>query len=458
MTSIPHTNTTYGHYFRRYLRVGLPILLTSLSPILLALTDNIMVGSLGETFRAATSFSNALTAPAFVLLIGVSSVLMPLVAGARVSSNYEKATRWLQYGVMVSFFCGLICVLLLAILERFLDHLGQDPHIIALMRGGYFQIITLSVFLASLSQPLKRYADGLGFSFLNTIVSFSTSFMNVLLNYILIYGKMGLPALGMNGAALATFCCRLISLSSYLVMVGFFRRRGYISGFSLRKFQAKYFRKMLKLGLPAGFEFAMKLLYLSVIRGFIGRIGVEAQAASAIIFDVMRLGVMWPVAMGTAGSILLAEAFRRGTREVIWRVRRIAYFLNICFVAALAVVLYFFFPWILDHFFHPQKEVATLVLPLVSVILLYQGLDGLTFVGAGLLRGIRDTFVPFLVTTFFSFGVGLPLSYYFSRRGGLGGILYGMMIGLFFATVVLYGRFTYRANALLAWQEEKKRA
>ena len=93
---------SYIYYTKRYLTVGMPILLTSLTPILLGLTDNVMVGSLGEAVRAATSYANSLTAPALVLLIGISSILMPLVAGAKVNGNYAKATRWLQYGIMVN--------------------------------------------------------------------------------------------------------------------------------------------------------------------------------------------------------------------------------------------------------------------------------------------------------------------------------------------------------------------
>lgn len=441
----------YKYYFKRYVVVGLPILLTSLSPILVALTDNMMVGSLGKEVRAATSYANALIAPSFVLMIGVSSVLMPLVAGARVQNNYNKATRWLKYGLFVNILCGITCVLALFILEYFLDYMGQDATTIALVRGGYFQIITTSILLNSVSQPLKRYLDGLGFSFVNTMLSFTSTGMNVCLNYLLIHGNFGFPAWGMNGAAIATFFSRLFSLFSYLVIVWLLKQKKYITSFSLIKWDMKYLKKMLRLGLPSGFEFAMKLIYLAVIRSIIGYIGVEEQAASAIIFDTMRLGLMLPVAMGTAGSILLAEEWRKGNKQAIWKVRKAAYFLNIGLMCGIAMALYFLFPLVLQYWFKPKEEVRNLILPLITTVLLFQILDGLTFIGTGLLRGIRDTFVPFLTTTFFSFLVGLPLSYAFAftMDRGLEGIFQGMMVGLACATLILYVRFSYRAKVLL---------
>ena len=442
---------SYRYYFKRYMQVGLPILLTSLSPVLVVLTDNTMVGVLGEEFRAATSYANALISPAFVLLIGLSSVLMPLVASARVDGNYGKATRALKYGLLASVFCGLVCVLLLTFLEGFFEHLGQEERMVTLLRTGYFQIIKTTVLLSSISQPLKRYLDGLGVSFVNTVISFSSTGINIGLNYLLIKGHYGFPALGMNGAGIASFVCRLFAVCCYLLMVWRLQRRGYITTFAFGHLQKRPFTKMLRIGLPAGFEFAIKLVYLAIIRSLIGRIGMEAQAASSIVFVMMRVGLLLPVAMGTAGSIVLAEEWRKGHKTQIWKVRRMAYMSNVAFMGMASLFLYIMFPWLLDHWFKPTEEVKVLIAPLVIMLLLFLFLDGITFIGVGLLRGVRDTFIPFLTTTFCYFIIGLPMSVFLSfvMERGLQGILEGMIIGLICAGVALYCRFSYKVRELL---------
>ncbi|MEM7361724.1 MAG: MATE family efflux transporter [Bacteroidota bacterium] len=443
---------SYTYYFKRYLQVGFPILLTSLSPVLVVLTDNMMVGVLGEEFRAAASYANALISPAFVLLIGLSSVLMPLVAGARVDGDYAKATRSLKYGLLASVFCGLVCVLLLTFLERFFDHLGQEERMVTLLRAGYFQIIKVTVILSSISQPLKRYLDGLGMSFINTVISFVSTGINIGLNYLLIKGHYGFPELGMNGAGIASFICRLFAVFCYLGMIWRLKRRGYITSFEFGNIQKRPFTKMLRIGLPAGFEFAIKLLYLAIIRSLIGKIGMEAQAASSIVFVMMRVGLLLPVAMGTAGSIVLAEEWRKGHKIQIWKVRKMAYMSNIGFMGTVSLLLYVTFPWLLNHWFTPTEAVKVLILPMIGPLLTFLFLDGVTFIGVGLLRGVRDTFIPFLMTTFCYFFIGLPVSVIFSfvMERGLQGILEGMIIGLICAGVALYFRFSYKVRALLA--------
>lgn len=441
---------SYSYYFKRYIGVGLPILLTSLSPILMAVADNAMVGYLGEEVRAAAAFSNVITATPFLLLIGVSSVLMPLVAGAVVDGNYEKATKALKYSVLVNIFCGVVCVIILSVMVRFLDRMGQDERVVALARGGYFQIIVASILLNSVSQPLKRYLDGLGFRFSNMSFSFISTGINVCLNYLLIEGRYGFPALGLNGAALATFLSRFIIMIVYLVIVWRFRQKGYITSLWFSEWDQRYFMKMLKLGLPSGFELAMKMFYLNIIHIMIGWMGVKEQASASILFAMIRLGLMLPVAIGTAGSILLAEEWRKGNKREIGKVRKAAYLLTLGLMLVIGFPLRMLFPVILDSVFDPAYEVKILVSSLISTVILFQLMDGLTFVGTGLLRGIRDTFVPFLVTTFVSFLVGYPLSYFFafSLGWGLYGIFLGVIVGLLMSSLVLYLRFSYRLKQM----------
>lgn len=440
----------YRYYLKRYIEVGLPILLTSLSPVLMAVTDNAMVGYLGEEVRAAAAFSNVITATPFLLLIGISSVLMPLVAGAVVDNNYDKATRVLKYSVLVNMFCGVLCVLVLSVMVRFLDRMGQDEQVVALARGGYFQIIVASILLNSVSQPLKRYLDGLGFRFSNTGLSFLSTGMNGCLNYLLIDGHYGFPALGLNGAAIATFASRFMILIIYLSIVWRFRKKGYITSLWFDEWDQPYFMKILKLGLPSGFELAMKMVYLNVINIMIGWMGVNEQSSASILFAMIRVGLMLPVAIGTAGSILLAEEWRKGNKGEIRKIRQAAYLLTIVLMLMIGLALWKIFPMILGSIFHPAEEVRVLVSALIAMVILFQIADGLTFVGSGLLRGMRDTFVPFLVTTLVSFLVGLPMSYYFAfyAGGGLYGIFEGVIIGLFLSAVLLYLRFTYKIRKL----------
>ena len=434
----------YTYYLKRYLVVGFPILLNSLSPIFMAVADNAMVGYLGEEVRAAAEFVNIITGTAFLLLIGISSVLMPLVAGALVLRDYEKATNSLKYSVLVNIFCASVCVVILAIIFNFLDYMGMDKGVVALARGGYFQIITSSILINAFYQPLKRYLVGLGFRFLNTFLSFLGAFLNVCLNYILIEGHYGIPALGLNGAGLATLLSRFMIMLIYIFIAWRFRKRGYITASWLGEWDQRAFMKMLKLGLPSGFELSMRMIYLSFINVMIGWIGAMQQSSASILFAFVRLGVMLPLALSIVGSILLSQELKKNHKKGIPILRRTAYGLTLSLMLVCSLLLYKFFPLILDSVFQPEKQVNALVTSLIGMAILVQFMDGLSFIATGFLRGIQDTFVPFLITTFVWLLIGLPLSYYFAfyLNQLLYGIFKGIVIGSFFSAILLYMRFS----------------
>ena len=440
---------SYRYYFTRYIEVGFPILLTSLTPILMASADNAMVGYLSETVRAAAAFSNSITAIPFLLFIGASSILMPLVAGAVVENNYEKVTRALMYSMVVNLFLGFFCVLVLSVIFFFLDRMGQASEVVSLVRGGYFQIIVLSIIPNSISQPLKRFLDGLGWRFTNMGLSFLSALTNICINYLLIGGNFGFPALGLNGAGLATLFARVMIMCIYIGIAFYFRRKGYLTSLS-GGWDSKQFKKMLSLSLPAGLELAVKMGYLCLITVMIGWLGVVEQSSASILFDIERMGLMLPVAIGASASILLAEEWKKGNKEGIREVRRSGYLLALLLMCFVGVIMYYLLPWLLNNFYHPRWAVKELASSLVLVAISFQIADGLTFIGTGALRGLRDTLVPFFVTTVVSFVIGSPLSYLlaFKMGWGLYGIFQGLIIGLFCTAILLYARFSQRVKSL----------
>ncbi len=432
-----------------YLSLAMPIMMGMLTAVFISWGDNVMVGKLGEHARAATALANIIVAVPFLFVVGFTSILSPLVATALAAGDRRKATTTLRDALWLTAAFALAATALLLFSAPWIARLGQAPQVVQLAQP-YFAVISLSIIPASLYNVLKNYLDTAGWVVHTMMLSVASGLCNVLGNYLLIYGKLGLPALGVLGAGYATLCTRTLFLGIYASYVWGLRRRGQLTSISWAAPEQKKCGILLRLGLPSALEVAFKLAYLSVCVVMFGWISVPAQASASILMDFGRLALMIPIALARAASILIGRVWGDKSEAQLRQLGLTGYGTTLSLIGTLSVVLYVCCPMILARLHQSDPVVSQAVcelLPLVSAGFI---LNGCSIVGIGLLRGMRDTLFPFLWSTMACWLVGLPLGYALAFYAGWGvyGIWTGDVIGYGLSALVVSLRFVKKAQRL----------
>ena len=279
-----------------------------------------------------------------------------------------------------------------------------------------------------------------------------TCTLNVTLNYLFIYGKLGIPAMGLLGAGwatLATEVLEMLGVGLYVFRAPTMKR--YVMYFTQGAFSWAYFSKLLKIGIPIALHFAIEVAATAIIVPMMGWISVEAQAAYALVRSIINFGTVITWALATAASILVGRQF--GKRNVA--ALRKAGFTGFMVAGLIAFIISFMVVVI-------RRPILLLygleyrVLHLASLFIVFAAVwnifDSIYTVGMGVLRGIEDTFTPFIVTTINQWLIALPISYvlafYFSW--GSEGIWVGNIVGFALSAIALLLRFHLKSHQL-AW-------
>ncbi|XWN35493.1 MAG: MATE family efflux transporter [Roseivirga sp.] len=442
-------------HFKQHLLLAYPIMISQLSHIAMAVADNVMVGWLGATPLAASALANSILWPFLMLGLGISYGLTPLVAAADAKKQYSKATKALQHSLVINLafgcvFCGVICLG-----SPLLHHMGQTPAVADLAKP-YLWIVAGSFIPLMLFQAFREYTEGLSFTREAMYINLFCSLVNILLNYVLIYGQLGFPAMGLNGAAWATLASRILMA---LMMGGCIFRLPklghHMANFRWQGFMCSYFVKLLQIGGPAGVELALESMAYTACVVMAGWIGVETQAAHMI---AVNLGsISWIVVLGIA----LATTIRVGNQ---WGVRDFAALRTAGFVGftigsvfmLLASVVFLWGHQVLPSFYTHEVVVLNIASPLLILVGLLQLPDGIGAVGVAASRGMEDTKVPFIIATIGYWLLGVPLGYLFCFQlaWGIQGLWWGLNVGRLVGAIALLLRFHYTSRRLVLLHEQ----
>ncbi len=438
---------TYIYYITEFIKKILPITIGSLSPMLIQAADNIMVGHLSEKIRAASALTNSICSVPLFFLAGISAVLMPLVAGDVLVSGYKKATNSLQYMMVIAIGFGALSSLLLLLGCPLVCCLGQDKEVTEFACSGYFQMISISIFVTSIYQPMRRYLMGLGWQSLVMWLQISSSIINIILNYILINGHFAFPALGLFGSGLATLICKLITMSIYIIITYYLSNNRYKGSLIFKHWNKQRFFKILKVGIPAGFSLSIRIIYLLIIKIMIGVVSGLHLSATSIIFTLINIFLVFAISISNVASVFIAEAGMSNKKRII-KITGVGYMLTIIIAITMASIIYLFSNWILENIFSPNLEVRSIVYSLINMSVLMYIFDAFVIIGMGLLWGLKDTLFPSAATFFIYFLIGLPAAFIFTFILDLGikGIFIGMLIGYSTLSLVINLRMSYLVN------------
>ena len=432
---------------RRTLALAGPIIVGQVSQMLMGVTDSIMIGLVGKVPLAAAAFATTIFNVVFVIGIGLLIPVAVLVSRARGAGRDAEGAEWLRHGLALAlFYCaagGLIMLALGSQLHRF----GQPEEVVAQV-PPYYTLISISLLPVLIYQVLRQFAESMGRAVVPMVVMLASVALNVLLNWILIYGHWGAPALGLTGAGWATLASRLVSvgaLVAWLYQSPSFRANWRAAkGTGPRRWgglRRGRFHEMLHLGVPAAGSLLFEAGAFSAAALMMGWLGATALAAHQIALSCAAFTFMFPLGLSMAVSMRLARAVGEERRDSLRPIAQGAHVLSAGLMLGFASVFALGGRQLASGFVQ-EPEVIALAARLLVVAAIFQLFDGAQVIGAATLRALADVKIPTLITGFAYWIVALPVGYFFGVHGiGPIGIWASLAAGLAVAAVCLVWRF-----------------
>lgn len=424
------------------MRLGVPIMVGQLGIIVVGFADNIMVGHHSTAELAAASFVNNFFNLAFIFGMGFSYGLTPIIGGLFAGKKYALVGETLKNSLLINFITGILLSICMLALLLNIDILDQPKELLPYIIP-YYILQLFSVVFAMLFNSFKQFSEGTTDTVTPMYIMLGANLLNIVGNYFLIYGKAGVPELGLTGAGISTLASRILTLAAFCLL--FFRHsryRLYREGFRNGTFNRKSLTGLIRLGLPVGIQMGIETGSFSLSVIMMGWIGSMALAAHQVLGVITTLGFM--VYYGIAAAVTIRVSTFRGWKD--WLNVRRASFAGLHLIvgmASLVVILILLFRTRMGYLITPEKEVAEMVALLAYSVILYQFGDGLQILFANALRGISDVRYMAYMALLCHFGLALPIGYIcgFIFHWGAIGIWCGFPVSLTTLGILLWKRF-----------------
>jgi len=410
--------------------------------IILSFADTMMVGRCGTAELGAASFVNNMFNLVIVFSTGFSYGLTPFVGNHYGRGENASVGRILKNALAVNAVVAAGLMALMFVLYLNIHRLGQPAELLPLMRP-YYIVLLVSLLFVLLFNAFKQFADGITDTVTPMVILLGGNVVNIFLNWILIYGKWGMPRMGLLGAGIATMTARILMLLCFVAV--FFtakRYRPFVRGFKESSVNKEDFVALNKMGMPVGLQMGMETASFSLSTIMVGWLGTVALAAHQVMLTVGQLGFM--MYYGMAAAVAVRASNFHGQGDVV-RVREnvSAGFRIILVMAAAVSIPLLIMRNSLGFLFADSEEVAAMVAQLVIPFAIYQFGDGLQCNYSNALRGISDVKMVMVYAFIAYFLISLPSAYIFGfiLDWGLTGIWMSFPLGLTSAGLLFYRRY-----------------
>jgi len=437
--------------FRPMFRLALPVVLAEIGWMGMGVVDTLMVGPLGPEAIGAVGVGSSLFMGVVIFAMGLLLGLDTLVSHAYGAGRLEDCHRWLLHGIVMSGLVAIPTSLVLAALSMFLARWGLDPAVLPLTQP-YLEIVTWSVVPLLMYATFRRYLQGM--SVVRPVMSalIMANLTNVFFNWLLIYGSLGAPAMGVRGSAWATVISRS-AMAGYLFLVIVLRERGRRPGLfeTPLEISRPWMRRLIALGVPAAAQITLEVGVFAAATALAGRLAPVALASHQIALNIAACAFMIPLGISSAGAVRVGHAIGRhdvpGAARAGWTALLFGAGAMLC-----TAVMFVLAPRGLIGAFTRNASVLDLGSALLFVAAIFQLFDGIQGVATGVLRGLGDTRTPMLWNLFGHWIIGLPLGYTLCFATGLGviGLWWGLSTGLIICGAALLVVWTRRIHALRA--------
>lgn len=438
---------TYKGHYKALILLGFPIIIGQIGVIVLGFADTIMIGHHSTNELGAASFVNNVFTMAIIFSTGFSYGLTPIVGSLYGNRKFAPAGQALRCSLLANLLVGLLLTLVMGILYLNIDRLGQPEELMPLIKP-YYLVLLASLLFVLLFNGFKQFTDGITDTKTAMWILLGGNVLNIVGNYILINGKLGLPELGLLGAGISTLFSRIAMLIVFAVV--FMRSRRFVRykiGFLRLGWSRPMFWRLNALGWPVAFQMGMETASFSLSAVMVGWLGTIALASHQIMCTISQFTFMMFYGMGAAVAVRVSNF--KGQNDAV-NVRRSAY-AGSHLILAMAVVLssiVFLFRNQLGGWFTDSIEVSAMVVTLIIPMLIYQFGDGMQINFANALRGISDVKPMMMIAFVAYFLISLPVGYFcgFVLGWGVVGVWMAFPFGLTSAALMLWLRFRYKTK------------
>jgi len=453
MNKVLNKFSRYTREFKYNLKLAYPVMIGMLGHIFVQFIDNVMVGQLGTAELAAISLGNSFVFIAMSIGIGFSQAITPLIAEADGAKKDKVISSIFEHSFMICLILGLILFTIVFLNRNLLYSMNQPIEVVELA-SPYLFWVSFSLITIITFQSFRQFADGLSFTKAAMYSTLLGNVINVILNFLLIFGLWIFPKLGVEGAAIGTLISRICMLTFIIVYLKLHKKLSvYINRFFPSKVQIKRVKKIIYLGLPSALHSFFEVAFFISAVWMSGIIGKNSQAANQIALNLASMTYM--VALGVGVAAMIRVGNQRGMMNFI-KLREVA--LSTLLLIIIVDILFCFIFLIFNDYLpllylDPNNannltdvnEVIQIASRLLIIAGVFQLFDGIQAVVLGALRGMQDVNIPAFII-FLSYGlIGFPTSYFLGFYTSLSvvGIWIGLMTGLFSSSLFLFLRFNY---------------
>ncbi|HEX2677870.1 MAG TPA: MATE family efflux transporter, partial [Polyangiales bacterium] len=411
--------------------LALPVMVTQLLQMAMGVVDMVMLGHAGVQPMAAAVLANSYAFPSVMAGVGVVLGIDPLIAQAHGAGDGEGIALALQRGIVVALGVSVPIMALWYYAAPLLGLLGQPPE----LRDGaaeYLHMQVWSVPLFLLFMTLRQYLQGRGIVRPALLVLVAANVINALLDWALIFGHFGVPALGLRGAGIAAGLSRLADLLLLLAFIAVARlHEGAWRPWSRRTFELARLRELLRLGLPIGVQWGFEVLAFGLVAVMAGWLNPRAVSAHAICLNVASVTFMLPLGLAIGAATRVGNTIGEGNPEAARRTARLALAMTggVMSCCALSIAASH---RVLPAAFSEDPGVIAVAAGLLPIAAMFQIFDGTQVVCGGILRGMGRTRAPAVGHFVGYYVLGLPVGYWLAFHAGWGvrGLWWGLLVGL----------------------------
>ncbi|MGL5891022.1 MAG: MATE family efflux transporter [Bacteroidia bacterium] len=438
------TAAPWSQHISKLLTLAIPVCLSNVGNIFVDLTDNYFVGQLPERTeaQAAISLSFAVYHFVLVLLIGIAYGLTPIIAEAAAQNNKASISKHLQHSLVLNLGISIILFVILSFSSPLL-HYADKPEEVTDIAIRFLNVTILSMIPLSVFFTCKQFAEGMSDTRTAMVISIAGNLLNILLNWILVFGNWGVPKMGVMGSCWATFIARTtMAVAMFLYIRLSMRYRTYRLRIWPEVLEWQTIRGLLKIGVPSGVMYAMEVAAFAMPAFFIPGTAELAAHRTALLLASMTYLVS--SGLGAAATIRTGHFLGLGEMRNVRRAGMSAVLIALC-VMSIAALCFILFNNELPAIFNKNKDVINAAAVLLLIGAAFQLFDGVQVTAQGALRGIKDTLVPGYIAFVAYWVVGLPSSYLLCVHAEMGaaGVWLGFILGLTVSAGGFLWRFVY---------------
>jgi MATE family multidrug resistance protein len=431
-----------AHHGKGVLTLGLPLVANNLATAGMGFTDTVMAGQLGGHALAAVAIGNTLWYTAYLAGMGVLMAVSPLVAHALGANQVGRISYLVRQAFWIALFIGVSGLLLLHHSAPFFLAVGVDPDVVP-TATGYLSAISWGL-PAVLGYLCLRYmSEGMGHTRPLMYFAFIGLLVNAAGNYVLMYGKLGFPAMGAVGCGVAS---AITTLTLFLVSLVYVRRSSRYKDVELRplmqapRWQA--IKEILGLGVPISASALAESTFFHATALIMAVLGTAVIAAHQVALNYAATMFMIPLALHSATTVRVGHLLGRGLPMDARRAGVAGIGLSTLFMSVSALVMYFG-RFAIAGFYTSDADVVNMAASLLVMAAIFQVSDGVNIATLGALRGYRDARIPLYLAALAYWGVGFPLAWYLAFKTGEGpvGVWFAMVVSLTISAVLQVWRF-----------------